>query len=554
MKHLLTIVLTFCCLLATAQTESVVNIFTYNADGTLHRSGYGYFVTADGQTVAPYDIFEGAVRAEIIDAKGKTWPVSRILGGNSTYGIVRCSVEGLKKAPFLVCGKGAVQGEALSLAAYSTKKKEKPLPVTVTATEPHGNYSYYTLSAPNEKKYFGCPVTNASGQVVAIAQHNVGRDAATACAIDARFTDSLGISALSGLDRDLRAIAIPKAIPADKENARTFIYMLTNADSLSAVTAMSDFIDTWPDDADGYLTRGDFYIAAGDSARAEADYTKAVGLAAAISPEAEANAHYTISRAVMAQAAMRRMPGRADWTFSRAEAEAAEACHLSDNPLFLMQHGQCLYALRDYRRAYERFREAATGSFASPQTYYSAARALELAGGDTDSVICLLDSAVASIPAPCSATNAAYYYERASRLMQSEKYRAAVADYNEYEKAVGPRNLTDAFYFLREQAEISCHMYQQALDDIRVAIATRPDNPVYRLEEAAILLQVGYFKEALSSAEKAIALQPDNADAYKIKGIALGELGQKKAAADSLRRALELGDENAGELIRKYQL
>ncbi|MCH5181320.1 MAG: tetratricopeptide repeat protein [Prevotellaceae bacterium] len=553
MKHFFILLLTLCCLPAAAQTESVVNIFTYKADGSLHKSGYGFFATADGQTVAPYDLFDGAVRAEVVDAKGRTWPVFRILGANSSYGIVRCSVEGLKNAPFLACGKGASAGEAVALSAYAAKKKEKPLPATVTTAEAYDNYSYYSLSAPNEEKYFGCPVTNAAGSVVAIAQRNAASGATTLCALDARFADSLRVSALSALDRDLRAIAIPKAIPAAQEDARTYIYMLSNADSLSAVTAMNDFVAAWPGDADGCLMRGDFFVATGDSVRAEADYAKALALAAAVSPGAEANVHYNISRAVLAQAAMRRIPGSPDWTFSRAEAEAAEACRLSDNPLFFMQHGQCLYALCDYRRAYESFLAASTGSFASPQTYFSAARSLELAGGSADSVICLLDSAVACIPRPCSAADASFYYERATRLVQVEKYRAAVADYNEYEKAVGPRNLTDVFYFFREQAEIAGRMYQQALDDIRTAASMRPDNPVYRLEEAAILLQVGLFEEAIASAGQAIGLQPENADGYKIKGIAQGELGQKKAAAESFRRAQELGDEDATGLLRKYQ-
>lgn len=553
MKKFLLFLLTLCFLPATAQTESVVRIFSYAADGAIRKSGCGFFVSADGEIVAPYEIFDGAARAEVIDARGRTFPVFRILGANSTYGIVRCNVVGAKNVPFLSVGKGAAAGEAVALSAYSAKKKEKPLATTIKTADSYENYAYYSLSAPNEEKYFGSPVTNAAGKVVAIGQRNVGREAATLCAIDARFADSLGIGALSAIDRDLRAISIPKAIPAAQEAARTYIYMLANADSLTAVTAMSDFIAAWPDDADGRLVRGDFFVAAGDSVRAEADYAAAFALAAAVSPEAEANAHYTVSRAVMAQAVMRRIPGNPDWTFGRAEAEAAEACRLSSNPLFLMQHGQCLYALGDYRRAYERFLAASTGNFASAETYFSAARSLELAGGALDSVICLLDSAVDCLARPCSAADASYYYERAARLMQAERYRAAVADYNVYEKAVGPRNLTDAFYFLRSMAEVEAHMYQQALDDTRTALALRPENAAYRLGEASVLLQAGLFEEAVTSAEQAIALQPESADAYKIKGVALGELGRRNAAVESLRRAETLGDEDAAALLRKYQ-
>ena len=59
--------------------QAVVNLISYKADGTILASGYGFLLSAEGKTVVPYTLLEGAVRAEVIDAKGKRYPVSRIV-------------------------------------------------------------------------------------------------------------------------------------------------------------------------------------------------------------------------------------------------------------------------------------------------------------------------------------------------------------------------------------------------------------------------------------------------------------------------------------------
>ena len=96
-------------------------------------------------------------------------------------------------------------------------------------------------------------------------------------------------------------------------------------------------------------------------------------------------------------------------------------------------------------------------------------------------------------------------------------------------------------------------MYQQALDDMRTAIATAAMPLPYRLEEAYILLRVGEFEEAIDAATRLLADLPENPDCYRIIGVAHGELGHKKLAVENLTKAQQLGDDVAASFLPKYQ-
>lgn len=168
-------------------------------------------------------------------------------------------------------------------------------------------------------------------------------------------------------------------------------------------------------------------------------------------------------------------------------------------------------------------------------------------------MLALLDSAVACIPQPVNARYAQYYIERSQRLIRMNRFRDAIKDYNEYQKAVGAKNLTDQFYFLRYQAEMEARMYQQAIDDIHAAIAHSSTPLVYRLEEAYALLRVSEFERAIESAKSVLRELPENPDCYKIIGISYGELGKKALAQQNLQKAKELGDDTVDTFIKKYK-
>lgn len=540
--------------------KALLQLYAYDAQGQLLRSGVAFYVSPDGEAAAAYNLLQGATRAEVIDAKGKKWAIARILGADATTDLVKFSVERAGKSNdyFALVSSPVAQGAQL-LLAHSTDKKQAPQPVSVSKDEVYNAYRYYHTTASNDSTAFGCPLLNADGAIVAVVQRNVEKDATSSCAIDARFVNDLTIGATSALNSDLAAIGIAKALPATLKDAQTYLYMLPQTDAKACETAYGDFIARWPQLPDGYASRAAWEAGQGNYAACETDFATALDKAKTATDTTATKSdqlHYNMSQLIYHTLLQRTdtVAPYQGWTFARAEQEAATAYAEAPYTLYLVQQANCQFAQRRYADAAWTYQRACDDkAFASPDTYFSAARALELSGADSTRVLALLDSCIAHVAQPVSAADASYYFERSQRLYAAGRYRAAVLDLNVYEQAVGPKNLTAEFYYLREQAEMPARMYQQALDDIRTAIATAADSLPYRVEEASILLRVGELQQAADAAAKIVKEQPDNADANKILGIAHGELGHKAQALQYLNKAKQLGDTTIDSFISKYQ-
>lgn len=567
-KHLIFILLSFfvsCEMTISASVslkdayKAVFNVITYNEDGTIINSGYGCFISEDGTGVASFALFKNAVRADVIDFKGKKMNVIRIAGASSTYDLIKFRVDTEKKPEYIPLSQDSVRkGTVLSLVNYTANKKNALQETKITEADDFQQYKYYKLSAGNQERNWGCPLMDAEGRLVAIVQKNVEKDATQACAIDARFVDMLAVTATSALNADLRVVKIPKTLPENGQDARTYIFMLGNTDSLQVLTAHNDFISRFPEEAEGYVNRAFFYADHHLDELAAQDMAKALEVSEGESSVMKADGVcYSYSKLMYNAVTGERISSR--WTLEQAGGEARKAYEKNPNPLYLMQEGHCLFAGKKYQNAYERYLAAAT-STSEPtagvfvvEGYYAAARSLNLAGGDSLKVLALMDSVIVKLEKPYTRDASLYFQERARLRVKTGQYRAAVLDYNEYEKIIGPKNLTDRFYFLREQAELQSHMYQQALDDIRSAMRIRPDNVYYQIEEALILLQVGHYEEAIAASERILKTLPENPDCYKIMGIAFGELKQKDKAVAFLTKALELGDDTVEFFLKKYR-
>ena len=529
--------------------KAVANIITYKSDGSILGSGYGFFISATGEAVAPYHLFQGAYAADIIDSGGRKYRVSRIVGAQSTRDLVRFTTEGVKKADYLeIAASPALESDPVNQLFYSTDKKSLPRAAKITQASDYAPYKYFETDVPNEARFTGCPLVDAEGRVVAITQPNVAKDAATACAIDARFVNDLRINALSALDTDLRDIRMPKQLPETPQDALTYIYMLGSRDSLLAETAYNDYITAYPDSVEGYTGQGTFYAETGRAEKSAASFAKALTL-----NHKQDEVHYALSKTILAWLGTPAHPDHTEWTYARAAAEAAAAYTLQPYPLYLYQEARCLFADKQYAEAAEKFDRVCTGDFASRETYFAAAKAHELAGTDSTLVLARMDSAISCIEKPYKTSDAPYFLEHARIATKAGEHRKAVSDYNQYEILLGPSNLTARFYFLREQAELQGRMFQQALDDIRTARHREPEEPLYALEQAVVELRCGLYDEAIASAEALLALVADNADAYKIIGIAKGEQGKPAEARKWLEKAVSLGDETAQEYLQKYQ-
>ena len=528
--------------------KAVVNVITYDAEGNVLQSGYGFYLTAQGTAVAPYHIFKDAVRADVINNKGKKAAVLRILGANSTYDLVKFSVD-VKETTFLpLTETPAGDADALYLVNYSTSKKQEPVYANVTTVTPFDGYNYYDISAANSDINVGCPLVDATGHAVAVIQKNVGKNATTACAIDSRFINGLEITTTSIFNADLRDIAIPKGLPATESDALSYIYMLGHRDSMLTLTAIGDFMATYPDNGEIYAERASFYADHGRYDLAEQDYATALEKSTK-----KDEVHLAFSKTIFNQVSSRPEQPYKDWSMAKAIEEVDKAYALNPAPLYLMQRARYRFANKEYQESYDDFMQVNSSELASAETFYSAAMALEMTGTDSLRVLTLLDSAINRLPEPYTQTAAQYFLERATRRIRAARFREAVFDYNEYEQIIGPKNLNDNFYYLREQAELQGRMYQQALDDIQTAIGLNPNEVIYRVEEALIYVEVGMYEEAIAAARKALEKMPENADALKLIGIALGEQGKKTEALEYLNKAKAQGDTSVDVFLKKYE-
>ncbi len=538
--------------------KALLQLTAYDKDGQKLRQTIAVLVDGQGTAVAAYHALKDAARIEAVDAKGKTYTLHRVLGANATTDLVKFSLNGMTKADYLaLTTQGAAAGDMLTLLTASQDKKQQPKLCDVDKVEPFGNYNYYYMRIGNDSVNFTLPLLNSEGQLTAFVQQNVQQNATKACAIDARFVNDLQITAASALSSDLNALKLRRAIPADKREALSYISLLQNMDSLTRINAYNDFIAAYPSMPDGYVERAAFQASKGLFNQADEDFAAAVEKAKASADtlaQHEDAIHYTWSNLIYRRIAAegRDSLPQSNWTLAKAEREADLAYAAAPYTLYLVQKGNCQFMSRNYTGAYDSFKRACDDShFASSETFFSAARSLELAGGKADDVLALLDSCVARIPSQ-SAKYANFYLERSQRLLKAEKYRQAVMDYNEYEKLVGPRNLNEYFYSLRSQAEEKAHMYQQALDDLHTAISFSKEPIPYKIDEAALLLNVGEYERAIAAAEGVLKELPENPDCYKIIGVAQGELGKKAAALKNLNKAKQLGDDTVDSFIGKY--
>ena len=513
--------------------QAVVNLISYKADGSILASGYGFLLSAEGKTVVPYTLLNGAHRAEVIDAKGKSYPVSRIVGASSTYDLAVVTLEAKKPKFdfFAVATDSASVGEPLHLYTYTTSKKAQPTQVETKTVTPYAGLYYYETTAPNALLNFGCPLLNASGEVVGIVQRNVADSATTSCAIDARFADRLRVTAASAFNSDYRKIYIPKQLPADEAGAQSYVLMLDPADSLLTLTAYQDFNKAYPKNPEGYVNLATFYMLYEryDEAKSYMDRAFEVG-------EKRDEMHYAFSKLLYTYVHSAGQP-YADWDVKKAADEAAKAYALNPLPLYLQHQAMCNYLAGDFAQALTQFEAVGATDFATAETFYRASKCIEAMGGDTLRRLALLDSTIVRLPKPVSPRSAGYVMERANLYYELGEYRKAVADYNVYERIVGANNLTERFYALRSQVELEARMYQQALDDMLFAIRRNPSHYYYQQECARIYLVVGQYENAVTYAQKSLDLNPDNPEAHRLLALALQKLGREAEAQEHLRLA-----------------
>lgn len=535
--------------------RAVFSVVTYDKNDKILNTGNGFFVSEDGLALSDYSLFKGAERAVIITADGKQMPVSLILGADDMYDVVkfRVAIVG-KKVPSLLVAGTAPAGSSAWMLPYSTQKSIACVSGKVKKVDDiAGDYHYYTLDMPMKDKMVSCPVMNEAGEVFGIAQKSFGMDTATTCyASGASFAMSQHISALSLGDAALKNIGIRKGLPDTEDQALVYLYMASSSSSSEDYERLlGDFIAKFPDNADGYLRRANFYVVKAKEDASFFDKAAQDMEAAQKVAKKKDDVLYNIAKLIYAYQLEKPEKTYNDWTFETALNQIRQAMELNPLPVYVQLEGDILFAIQDYAGALAAYEQVNRSNLASPATFFSAAKTKELMKAESGEILALMDSCVARCPQPVTASYAPYLLERATMRVNAGQARQAMLDYDGYFKAVNGQ-VNDLFYYYREQAALKARQYQRALDDIAKAVELNPNDLMYQAEQAAVNLRVGRYDTAMKLLQAIIQTNPKYAEAYRLLGLCHIQLKQKEEACKNFNKAKELGDPNVDALIEKY--
>lgn len=536
--------------------RAVFSVVTYDKNDKILNTGNGFFVSEDGLALSDYSLFKGAERAVIITAGGKQMPVSLILGADDMYDVVkfRVAIVGKKVPSLLVAGTAPTAGSSAWMLPYSTQKSIACVSGKVKKVDDiAGDYHYYTLDMPMKDKMVSCPVMNEAGEVFGIAQKSFGMDTATTCyASGASFAMSQHISALSLGDAALKNIGIRKGLPDTEDQALVYLYMASSSSSSEDYERLlGDFIAKFPDNADGYLRRANFYVVKAKEDASFFDKAAQDMEAAQKVAKKKDDVLYNIAKLIYACQLEKPEKTYNDWTFETALNQIRQAMELNPLPVYVQLEGDILFAMQDYAGALAAYEQVNRSNLASPATFFSAAKTKELMKAESGEILALMDSCVARCPQPVTASYAPYLLERATMRVNAGQARQAMLDYDGYFKAVNGQ-VNDLFYYYREQAALKARQYQRALDDIAKAVELNPNDLTYQAEQAAVNLRVGRYDTAMKLLQAIIQTNPKYAEAYRLLGLCHIQLKQKEEACKNFNKAKELGDPNVDALIEKY--
>ena len=554
-----------CCLvaqLASAQApkwaekakKAVFSVVTYDKENKIKGTGNGFYIDAQGTALSDYTLFENAARAVVINADGKQQDVSRILGANSMYDIVKFNTPIDKKQTTLtLASQPAKVGETVYLLPYSTQKATTLQTGKVTSVDSIGNNSfYYTLEMKTGEKTVSCPIMNANGEVLGLIQKNASDESMESYAIGASYGASLAISALSMNDGALNKIGIKKALPDTEEQALVFLYMSSEQmDKETYLSVLNDFLSQYPHSMEGYIRRANYYMSMKDTSKyplADEDLKKAIEVSSS-----KEDAMFQVAKAMYSfLISQEGKEGYGEWSYDKTLELIRDAIQKNNQPLYVQLEGDILFAQGKYGEAFNCYDKVNQSSLASAATFYSASKAKQLTeGSDINEVLALMDSAIVKLSKPYFGEAAPYFYERADLRAQAGKYREAVMDYNTFYDAVSG-DVTAYFYFQREQAEMQCRMYQQALNDINKAVEMAPEEVDYWVEKGSVHLRVNQLDEAIAAFNKALSMNDQYAAAYRMLGYCQAMQKKNKEACANFAKAKELGDEVVDQLIEKY--
>ena len=511
---------------------SVASVVTYR-NGVLKADGSALFVSATGELIASGRLFAGADSAVVIDNNGKVHTVKNIIGIDNTFDCVKVCIASGKKIKHLAPSVANVNvGDELYMLTYGVKKNVLVEPFRVKAVDSVYSLPYYTFDRPVQQRTLAFPVVNGKGEFVALMQPSSARDTIQSYAVGASLSSTL-VSSTTHYGRGYYpGMGIRTALPQAKEDALSCMYMQAMmGDSLSWISAINDFMEQYPQSFEGYQSFAEYAaICNGDMERAQKAWEKAYSLA-----DNKADVCFGKAKVIYEIVQGGDTLSHPMLSFSNALDEIDKAISIEPRPLYISYKADMLYGKQRFADAAECYESLASTDMRSPDLFAKASQCHVLMN-NLDKAVELLDSAT-SFFEKGSKHAAPYIFTRAVVKSSAKRYREAVLDMNVYEELMGGV-LNPEFYYMREQAELNCKMFQQALNDIETAIDLATDNVLYLFEKGMLCYRVRLTDEGIRTMQRCCELAPEYADSYYL----LGRLYMQKGDAENARQKLETAE------------
>lgn len=527
-------------------SKAVFTLKTFDKDGQLLASTTGFCTSQDGEAISSFSPFKGAARAVAIDAQGKEYEVVSIIGANDMYDVARFRIDARKMPSLTVSTAVAPEGSTVWLLPY---RELKAIPGgTVSKAETFlQQYAYYTVAMALPEHGEGCPLLNDAGEVIGLMQPSASEGDKLSYAVSALFADSLKATGIGMFDPTLSMTLLKKELPDNLQEANVAVYLAASrADSAQYAAIIDDFIQKFPEAADGYIYRARQAAQAGRFADADEAMQQAIRRS-----DTPADTRFVYARMIYQKEIYQSDKPFAAWSLDKALSEIRQATTSDPQPSYRQLEGDILFAQHQYGEACDVYTRLSATAQNKAELLFSAARCKEMLN-DTTAWLALLDSTMACYPKPYLKEAAPYLWTRAEARQQAGRYREAVSDMNDYEELMRA-SVNDNFYYLRHKAEIEARLYQQALNDIEQAIRINPQETLYYAEKASLEIRVGLFDQAIETARELSSVDDSDSDGYLFLGLAQCLKGQKSEGIANLTKAKELGNPQAEPLIRKYQ-
>lgn len=526
-----------------------VAVIVYNTNGEMKET-QGVFADEQGTVLTEYDALKHATRAVVVDANGKEYPVKEVSGANAMYNVAKLQIEP-EKGKITYLNPTSVMAQEKStvyiLPNVKTGKNAQCTEDAITKAETFKEtYNYYTLGTPANERLKNSAVLNEEGEMIGLLQL-AAKEGNNACVIDGKFIADLKIKPMDAGNNDLKAIYLKKALPDTEDDALTYLYLLDRVDSNTFMASIEDFITKYPASTSGRVLKAESLTESGKYAEADKIYAEALNT----DDINKAEVFYSKAKAIYSLNLNKAYSKYNDWDMEKALEEIKNAINSNPLPIYTQQEANCLFALKRYDEAQEKYLSLTKTNLRSADMFLSAAQC-QIMQNKEEGVLELLDSALAlySKPYPVDAANTILI--RANYLAKAGKNKDAVMGLNDYERLAG-YNLNANFYYGREQLEVKCRMYPQALSDIEKAMSLDPKESLYCAEAAALNFRIGQIDDAIEYAKKAIAIDDKFPDPYRIIGVCYNQKGNTAEAKKFLQKAIDLGDTLASGIIDKMK-